>query len=118
MIRLSCKPLMNGIMAYWTEVKSAAAYNITLYINDQAISKRVNERTEMYCTFTGLAAVDGVTSSTIFRASASIVTVNGGGGYSTPSHSGKDYYVKVEAENRNGEIIDSSDKIKCAVREF
>lgn len=117
MMHLSCKPLMNGIMAYWTEVKNAAAYNITLYINEQAISKRVNDRTEMYCTFTGLAAVDGITRHTISAAAASIECVSGGG-YSSPQHSGKDYYVKVEAENRNGKIIDSSDKIKCAVREF
>lgn len=117
MIQLNCKPLMNGIMAYWTEVRDAAAYNVTLYINYQAISKRVNERTELYCTFTGLAAVDGVTEHTIGAAAASTVCFVGGG-YSIPQHSGKDYYVKVEAENRNGEIIDSSDKIKCAVREF
>lgn len=116
-MNLVCKPLMNGIMAYWDEVKDAVAYNITLYINDQAISKRINERTEMYCTFTGLAAIDGITKQTISAAAASTVHVVGRGSY-TPQHSGKDYYVRVEAENRNGEIIDSSDKVKCSVREF
>lgn len=116
-MKLICKPLMNGIMAYWDEVENAVAYNITLYINEQAISKRINERTELYCTFTGLAAIDGVTRNTISSAAASTVHVVGRGSY-TPQHSGKDYYIKVEAENRNGDIIDSSDKVKCAVREF
>ena len=116
-MNLVCKPLMNGIMAYWDEVEDAVAYNITLYINEQAISKRINERTELYCTFTGLAAVDGVTRRTISAAARSTVNVVGGG-YSSPQHSGYDYYVKVEAENRNGEIIESTDKVKCAVREF
>lgn len=118
-MKLICKPLMNGIMAYWDEVKYAAAYNITLYINDQAISKRINERTEMYCTFTGLAAIDGVTKNTISAAAAStVISSYEHGGYSRPQHSGKNYYIKVEAENRTGYIIDSSDKVKCAVREF
>lgn len=116
-MNLICKPLMNGIMAYWTAAESAVAYNVTLYINEQAISKRINERTEMYCTFTGLAAIDGVTEQTISAAAASTVCVVGGG-WSGPQHSGKDYYVQVEAENRNGEIIEVSEKVKCSVREF
>ena len=103
-MKLICKPLMNGIMAYWDEVEEAVAYNITLYINKQPISKRVNERTEMYCAFTGLAAIDGITKHTISAAAASTVHIVGRGSYA-PSHSGEDYYVQVEAENRNGEII-------------
>ena len=116
-MKLVCKPLMNGIMAYWTEVENAAAYNVSLYINEQRISKRIIDRTEMYCTFTGLAAIDGVTRHTISAAAASTVHVVGGGRYA-PTHSGMDYYVQVEAEDRNGNIIETSEKIKCAVREF
>ena len=37
-MELVCKPLMNGIMAYWSEVEETACYNVTLYINKQAIS--------------------------------------------------------------------------------
>ena len=62
---LKCKPLINGIMAYWTPVEDASHYNVKLYINNQLISTRVNERTELYCTFTGLAPINGVTSSII-----------------------------------------------------
>ena len=38
-MNLICKPLMNGIMAYWDEVEDAVAYNITLYIPIQMPSK-------------------------------------------------------------------------------
>ncbi len=116
-MKFICKPLMNGIMAYWDEVEDAVAYNITLYINEQAISKRINERTELYCTFTGLAAIDGITRNAISAAVASTVHVVGRGSY-VPPHSGKDYFVQVEAEDRSGNIIETSEKVKCAVREF
>ena len=128
-MKLVCKPLMNGIMAYWSDVEDAVCYNITLYINEQAISKRINPRTELYCTFKGLAAIDGCTQSVIdsarhdiAKAVRSTVHVVGASscGYSTPQHqhSGKDYYVDVVAENRDGNIIEKSEKVKCAVREF
>lgn len=126
-MKLICKPLLNGIMAYWEKVEEAASYTISLYINDQVISTRINDRNEMYATFSGLAAIDGVTTgmfSSLQRSVASagrnVVCIGGGGGYSRPqpTHSGMDYYVQVQAENRNGEIIESTNKVKCAVREF
>ena len=121
-MELVCKPLMNGIMAYWSEVKEAASYNVTLYINNQAISKKINPRTELYCTFNGLAAIDGLTESAtnrIVKSVRSTVRVVGGGGYSSsPQHSGLDYYIEVEAEDRDGNIIEKSKKVKCTVREF
>lgn len=119
-MELVCKPLMNGIMAYWSEVEDAACYNVTLYINKQAISKRINPRTELYCTFNGLAAIDGITKNTIITAANSTVNVVRGSGYgfSTPQHSGWDYYIEVEAEDRDGNIIEKSEKVRCTVREF
>ena len=119
-MELVCKPLMNGIMAYWSEVKKAASYNVTLYINKQAISKRINPRTELYCTFNGLAAIDGITKNTITTAARSMVNVVCSSviRYSTPQHSGQDYYVDVVAEDRDGNIIEKSEKVKCTVREF
>lgn len=117
-MNLTCKPLINGIMAYWTPVEDAAHYNIKLYINDQLISTRVNERTELYCTFKGLAPIDGVTSSIIQSSARSLVNIVGGGYSSGPQHSGFDYYVEVEAENRNGQIIAKTEIQKCKVREL
>ena len=126
-MKLICKPLMNGIMAYWEKVEEAASYTVSLYINDQVISTRINDRNEMYATFSGLAAIDGVTKGlfsslqgTVASAGRNVVHVGGGGGYSRPqpTHSGMDYYVQVQAENRNGEVVASSDKVKCSVKEF
>lgn len=124
-MKLICKPLLNGIMACWEKVEEAASYTVALYINEQVISTRINDRNEMYATFNGLAAVDGTTSglfSSLARtvASTSHVVCVGGGGYSRPqpTYTGMDYYVQVQAENRNGEVIASSDKQKCAVKEF
>ena len=113
-MKLVCKPLMNGIMAYWTEVADAARYNVRLYINDCVISRRINERTELYHTFSGLAAIDGTTGHAI-RAAA---VASSGWGHVEPQHSGLDYYVQVTAEDRNGNALSVSEKVKARVREF
>lgn len=118
-MKLTCKPLMNGIMAYWSGVKDAARYNVLLYINDSVISVRTNERTELYCTFSGLAAIDGTTRNEISSAGTN---ARGGSFYgyaiAAPQHSGYDYYVQVKAEGRDGKILDVSEKVKSGVREF
>ena len=112
-ITLRCNPLMNGIMAYWHRVDKAACYNVSLYINAQVISTRVIERNELYTTFTGLVAIDGVTEGVISK----YLRVVGRPSFQLrPTY--MDYYVQVEAENRNGEIIAISDKVKCSVKEF
>ena len=110
-------------MAYWEKVDEAASYTVSLYINEQVISTRSNDRNEMYTTFNGLAAIDGTTKGlfsslqgTVTSAARHVV----GASYSLPQliHSGMDYYVQVQAENRSGEVIASSDKQKCKVKEF
>lgn len=114
-MELKCYPILNGIMAWWSSVENAARYIVTLYINDAPISEKVVERTEKYCAFTGLAAIDGQTrgAASFISLAASHVHVRG-----TSPHSGFDYYIKVQAENRNGEIIAESEKIKSTVREI
>ena len=121
-MKLICKPLLNGIMAYWEKVEEAARYTV-LYINEQIISTKINDRNELYATFNGLAAIDGTTEglfSSLKGVVASVGPSVGGLSYSRsrPTHSGMDYYVQVQAENRNGEVIASSDKAKCSVKEF
>ena len=97
-MELKCYPILNGIMAWWSSVEDAARY------------------IEKYCAFTGLAAIDGQTrgaASSISRAASHVHVAVG-----LPPHSGFDYYIKVQAENRNGEIIAESEKIKSTVREI
>lgn len=122
-MKLMCKPLLNGIMAYWEKVEEAARYTMSLYINEQIISTKINDRNELYATFNGLAAIDGTTEglfSSLESAVASVGPYVCGLSYSCSrsNHSGMDYYIQIQAENRNGEIIDSSDKQKCTVKDF
>lgn len=112
-MELKCYPILNGIMAWWSSVETAARYIVTLYINDAPISEKVVERTEKYCAFTGLAAIDGQTRGAASSISLAVSHVLARG---TSPHSGFDYYIKVQAENRNGEIIAESEKIKSKVQ--
>ena len=142
---LKCLPILNGIMAYWTPVENAVRYIVTLYIDDQPISIKENERTELYCSFQGLANVskgetivsvisdklDSVESSVIKGTRGNVVS-NGGmciasnqSVQRTVSTKGildaaikHRYYVKVEAESRTGEIIGRSQKKDCRVIEL
>lgn len=115
-INLKCYPIFNGIMAWWSSVEDAARYIVTLYINDAPISEKIVERTEKYCSFTGLAAIDGQTRGA--ASSISLAASHMGNRVGTSPHSGLDYFIKVQAENRNGELIAASFKVKSTVKEI
>ena len=117
---LTCKPILNGIMAYWEQVDEAANYVVNLYINEQAIAAHTNPRTELFYAFTGLASIDNTTVSLTDRICRDVQRIIYGGRshYIASEHSGLDYYVTVSAENRAGEIIAESERIKCTVKEF
>ncbi len=118
-MELICRPLINGIMAYWEEVPEATSYNVILFINDQVLSRKSLDRNECYYTFTGLAAIDNTTRGLISSAASRIgKPIAGGGGYYSPTPSGKNYYVQVAAEGRDGKILKATKKIKCSVREL
>lgn len=112
-MKLVCKPLLNGIMAYWEKVEDASSYTVSLYVNEQVISTRIIERSEMYTSFSGLAAIDGQTKGLFSSSSLRSTTA-------TPkyTYSGMDYYVQVSAENREGVEIAKSSKVLCKVKEF
>lgn len=122
-INVTCKPLLNGIMAYWDRVEDAAQYIVTLYINNQPISVRTNPRTELYCSFTGLASLDG---NCVFSPNRVIVQTGTFPREVIDSYSLKfeekksktHYYVWVKAEDRSGEIIAQSEKVICRVKEL
>lgn len=116
-MKLTCKPLLEGIMAYWEEVPEAADYIVILYINNTPISTKNVERGELYYSFKGLAAIDGQTGSTVYGAAYFGRNICGVS-VAPPQHSGSDYCVQVQAENRKGEIIAVSERVKCKVKEF
>lgn len=123
-MKLECKPLLEGIMAYWEEMQEAASYTAILYINDTIISRRTIQRGELYCSFKGLATIDGMYEELLASKIANYIvkhcyTYGIGKKFGTiNAPTGRDYYVQIIAENRNGEIIDASEKVKCAVKEF
>ena len=53
---LKCKGMLNGLMVYWNAENEAISYTVTLYIDGQPVSVRMNPRTELYCSFEGLAS--------------------------------------------------------------
>lgn len=110
-MKLFCKPLLNGIMAYWEKVEDAASYTVSLYVNEQIISTRIIERSEMYTSFSGLAAIDGQTKG-LFSSLRSTTASP------TDDYSGMDYYVEISAENREGMEIAKSGKVLCKVKEL
>lgn len=110
-MKLFCKPLLNGIMAYWEKVEDAASYTVSLYVNKQIISTRIIERSEMYTSFSGLAAIDGQTKG-LFSSLRSTTASP------TDDYSGMDYYVEISAENREGMEIAKSGKVLCKVKEL
>jgi hypothetical protein len=118
-MKLKCAPIFYGIMAYWEEVAEATSYNVILFINDQVLSRKSLDRNEFYYTFTGLAAIDNTTRGLISSAASRIAKpIAGGGGYYSPTPSGKNYYVQVEAESRYGKVLSTSEKIMCTVNEL
>lgn len=104
-------------MAYWEEVPEASSYNVILFINDQILSKKILDRNEFYYTFTGLAAIDNTTRGLLSTLANSVRPI-GGGGYYSPTPSGKNYYVQVEAESRDGKVLKTSAKTMCTVKEL
>lgn len=111
--------LIEGLMVYWDEVKNAAAYHVHLFIGDwnrrrevvngiqtivkdkkqkmQEIALIDVDRNYKYCSFKNLARIHVTHTSGIHGISR--------------EETGLEYYVLVEAEDRQGNVIDSSEKV-------
>lgn len=119
MMNIYVKSLLNGLMVYWDEEKDAARYFVHLLIGDEHITETVvngrqtllrgkltyaeisvleTDRKTKYCSFINLAKIDqGEPCSTgPYRCSG--------------KETGLNYYVYVEAEDREGKIISKSNK--------
>lgn len=115
--------LIEGLMVYWDEVKNAAVYHVHLFIGDwnrrrevingiqtvfedkkqkmQEIALIDVDRNYKYCSFKNLARIH-VTHTSVMHGIRREET-------------GLEYYVLVEAEDRQGNVIDSSDKVSGRV---
>ena len=117
----------NGLMVYWEELKQAAQYHVHLLIGDknrhkeyqngylrlveekekfQEIALIDTDRTIKYHSFINLAKID---KELVFGP---------GYGDGVLEDTGRSYYIFVEAEDREGNILDKSEMIKCRVKEM
>ena len=116
----------NGLMVYWEEIKEAAQYHVHLLIGDlnrhqecqdgeqrwvdekeefQEIALIDVERTIKYHSFVDLARID---RQLVYRYDSGYVQEG----------TGRNYYIFVEAEDREGKIIEKTDKIVGYVKEM
>ena len=96
-IRLRIERHSNGIMVYWNKIEDSARYYVKLYIEEkESYSKKTFEqeletveidRNKFYHTFQGLAR--------FYKQGMEF-----------------NYFIEVLAENRNGQIIARSQKVR------
>ena len=107
--------LIEGLMVCWDEVKNAAAYHVHLFIGDwnrrrEVVNGRLkivkDEKQKMQEI--ALIDVDRNYKYCSFKNLARIHIIRPGG---MREETGLEYYVLVEAEDRQGSVIDSSEKV-------
>ena len=120
--------LLNGLMVYWDEEKDAARYYVHLLIGDKHLTRDIIsgrqtlvkgketykeiaiveiERNIRYYSFNNLGKIDQQYPDERMS--------NGNLCYSKDYSTGKNYYIYVEAEDKNGKIISKSNKEKGSV---
>ena len=111
-MKCNIKAMLYGFMIYWDEVEDAARYYVHLLIGDsrsedgkninalekfQEIALVEHDKYTKYHSFVNLAKIDYKKSR---------------------EKSGLNYYVYVEVEDRNGNIIDKTSREKVVIETF
>lgn len=116
-MKIYVESLLNGLMVYWDEVKEAARYYVHLLIGDKHLYKDGYNLKSTGETFQEIAVVE-VNRDIKYYSFVNLAKIDeyhqnwsGTNEYS----SGKNYYIYVEAEGKNGEIITKSERIKGIV---
>lgn len=111
--------LIEGLMVYWDKVKDAAAYHVHLFIGDWNRRKEVINGQQTVVEdkkqkFQEIALVD-VDRNLKYYSFKNLPRIHVNFMHSVHGRireeTGLDYYLLVEAEDRQGKIIDSSDKV-------
>ena len=116
--------LIEGLMVYWDEVKDAAVYHVHLFIGDwnrrmEVINGHQTVVTDKKPKLQEIALVDVDRNFKYYsfknlpRIHVDFIATNTG---VRREETGRQYFVLVEAEDRQGKIIDSSDKVSGNVR--
>lgn len=121
-MNIAVKGFINGLMVYWDEVQDASRYYVHLLIGDKHKAEVFeNGRMVTKCgdeTFQEIALVE-VERNMKYYSFTNLAKINQGepgatGGYVvgrvSGADTGKNYYIFVEAEDRNGDIIAKSEK--------
>lgn len=110
-MKCNIKAMLYGFMIYWNEVENAARYYVHLLIGEsysgaendinsgvkfQEIDLVEHDKFTKYHSFINLAKID----------------------YNNREKTGINYYVYVEAEDRDGKIIDKTWKTRVVVETF
>jgi len=111
--------LIEGLMVCWDEVNNAAAYHVHLLIGEttkenKKVAGRVTSKIIEKTNYKEIAIVDVDRNYKYysFKGLARIhVSYEWGIHGRTKHETGSNYYIVVEAEDRQGKIIDSSDKV-------
>ena len=107
----------NGLMAYWGEIKEAAVYHVHLLVGDR--NKRRQNQSFIFDEekFSELALIDVPRNLKYYSfTDLAPIHLNKTAYYGTTDRgSGREYYIFVEAEDRAGNIIAQSDRIRGVV---
>lgn len=120
--------LLNGLMVYWNEVKNAVRYYVHLLIGDKHQEKEIIQGMQTYVygkeTFLEIAVVE-IEWNIKYYSFTNLAKIeqeypperlrHRKDGYSRDYSTGKNYYIYVEAEYKNGNIIFKSEKVEGSV---
>lgn len=109
----------NGLMAYWGEIKEAAVYHVHLLVGDR--NKRRQNQSFVFDEekFSEIALIDVPRNLKYYSfTDLAPIHLNKTAYYGTTDRgSGREYYIFVEAEDRAGNIIAQSDRIRGVVED-
>ena len=114
-LNLKVLGLPYGLMCCWNKIDNASQYIVKLYIGTsgskedcQEISMNFVDRHQAYYAFTNLGAIAGDEKKPRMP-HPSVVVIGGGSSSPKKATSGYNYYILVEAENKSGDIIATSE---------
>ena len=118
-LKCSVLSMNNGLMAYWEEINEAAVYHVHLIVGDR--NKRRENQNFVFDEekFYEIALVD-VPRNFKYHSFTDLAPIhlNKTAFYGTTDRgSGREYYIYVEAEDRSGNIVASSDRVRGVVED-
>lgn len=109
-MQVEVNSLLEGLMVYWKEVNDASRYYVHLLIGNRIRIAEFEEKFEIRYQEIKMVECDRFTKTYSFKDLSPINKVTSSCCI-TNSETSYNYYVFVEAENKEGKIIETSNKI-------